>query len=232
MDNCVSEPFKALEEKDLPVLIEYLDCVYRWVQYVQYKSLDAMAKLIEENPSFKKWLDKFILNKSYRLYVGKNFPKEDDKPNKVPKVGSMVERSGNKSHNWTTSWGCAVTFSRFHFNNKDKFDFYNGGCVGKCIKQVSVENVIADIRKVHDFFATDSYEKVYDDISRLYRLPIVGMKFELAIDKLYGISKKVYEEKEIVTTGNINVYEVVANWVVDHEHQTIIKNGDWGSKEE
>lgn len=229
MDNCVSEPFIALEDKDFPVLIEYVDCIYRWVQFVKHEALDAMTDLVENNPSFKKWLDKFILNGSYRLYVGKTYRLSDDK--KVPKVGDMIERSGNKSHNWTTSWDSAVRFSMYNTDEKNKFYSFNGGCVGKCIKKVAVENIIADVRKVHDFFALDSYDKIYNDITKLSHAPLIGQKFNMVVEKLYGISKKVYEEKEVIATSNINVYEVVANWVVDHEHQTVTKNGDWGSKE-
>jgi hypothetical protein len=227
MDNCKSEPFKNLKEQDLLPLVEYIDVCYRWIEFFQKPALDAMVKIVTENKSFEKWLAQYIFKSSYRLYVGKEFRIGEKK---LPKVGTMVERSGNKSHNWTTKFLTAVEFSEVD-KGKEVPEKYLGGLVGKCVNSVNAHNIIADMVRLFDFFATDDMHgpEVYNDIDRLARNYDAGKKLKLVIDRFYNSASKVRREQEVITTGNINVYEVVAAWEVNPDTLKITTTGDWGS---
>jgi len=236
MDNAKSKPMQALEEKDLLVLVEYLDLTYRWVEYFKHEALDSMVKLVDGNKSFNKWLKDFVFDDNYRLFVGKEFkfdPASEEGQKKVPKVGSIVERSKNKSHNWTKEREAAVKFSEI-LHGKLTPKKYNGGLIAKHPSKVGADNIINDVYNLYDFFATDDRHgpEVYHDIQRLGQTTDGGTKLISAMNRLYNASKKINLEKEVIARSNINIYEVIGTWVVDHDKLEITTDGDWGVNQE
>jgi len=236
MDNAKSKPMQALEEKDLLVLVEYLDLTYRWVEYFKHEALDAMVKLVDGNKSFNKWLKDFIFDDNYRLFVGKEFrfdSTSEEGQKKVPKVGSIVERSKNKSHNWTKEREAAVKFSEI-LHGKLTPKKYNGGLIAKYPSKVNSDNIINDVYNLYDFFATDDRygPEVYHDIQTLGQTTDGGTKLISAMNRLYNASKKINLEKEVIARSNINIYEVIGTWVVDHDKLEITTDGDWGANQE
>lgn len=215
MDNCKSEPWKNLKNEDFPVLIEYLDATYWWINHSSWSSLDKIYNCIKENPSFHDWLKKYIFLDKYNLYVGKFSRKDDKDADDVPEYGQSIQEKKQKARNWTTKISAATYFAKFNDQNTDKF---LGGWVSKCLyNPIEKENIYCDCFRIYNFFATDDMygAAAYDDFQKLILIHQLGNKLDMALYRLFNQGSMIKDEMEIVTDGSIDSYKVISVWSVD-----------------
>jgi len=220
MDNCNSEPYKNLKEEDFVYLIEYIDICYRWVDFVDEEAMEKISKLVESNKSFSQWLKEYIFSDSYRLYVGESFNEEDAK--KIPEVGKIVEQKGNKCHHWTTNWNSAIAKSEYE--NRESTNQIGGMIGSNPYNPIKNTHVVADMHRLFKFLVSEKYA---DDVKTLEGSSKFGKKFTDGIDRFLYAEKKVKADNEVITSGNVKLYEVEATWKVDEETNSVEVNGSW-----